>query len=67
MTETTHTQQSGASALLSPGEAARRLGVHIDTLRRWAADGKIESVRTPGGQRRFPESEVDRILAGVER
>lgn len=67
MTETAYTQQNGVSVLLTPGESARRLGVHIDTLRRWAADGKIMSVRTPGGQRRFPESEIERILAGRDR
>ncbi len=35
------------------GEAAERLGVSIDTIRRWADEGKIKSARTPGGQRRI--------------
>ncbi len=42
--------------------AAKRLGVHPVTLRRWADGGKIESNRTPGGHRRFKEAEINRIL-----
>ena len=42
-------------------EAAGMLGVHTGTLRRWAQDGKVEVVRTPGGHRRFPSAEIDRI------
>ncbi|WP_083305022.1 MerR family DNA-binding transcriptional regulator [Moorena producens] len=38
---------------MSPKEAARRLGVSIDSLRRWEAAGKIQAIRTPSGQRRF--------------
>lgn len=38
---------------LGLGEASRRLGVHDNTLRRWADRGLITSRRTPGGHRRF--------------
>jgi excisionase family DNA binding protein len=48
--------------LLRPGEAARRLGVSLDTLRRWDRAGKLRCVRTLGNQRRVPMSEVKRIL-----
>ena len=34
-------------------EAAKELGVSVDTLRRWEASGKIEVERTPNGHRRF--------------
>lgn len=34
-------------------EAAELLGVHFTTLRRWADNGDIEHLRTPGGKRRF--------------
>ena len=44
-------------------EAARILGVSVDTLRRWEAAGKIEVERTPGGHRRY---EVDQIK-GIAR
>lgn len=51
--------------LLPIGTAARMLGVSIDTVRRWEDTGKITGRRTAGGQRRFPRSEIDRLL-GVE-
>ena len=50
--------------LLSLAAAAARLGVHPATLRRWADQGDILVMVTPGGHRRFPSTEVER-LAGV--
>src|SRR5262245_45092911 len=47
------------------GDAAAALGVSVDTLRRWSADGRLTIVRTSGGQRRVPLSELTRLL--VER
>ena len=43
-------------------EASRLLGVHIKTIQRWDREGKINCVRTVGGKRRVPESEIRRIL-----
>lgn len=43
---------------LSLDEAARRLSVHPATLRDWADKGRIRTFRTPGGHRRFSESDV---------
>lgn len=48
--------------LLPIGEAARILGVAVDTLREWEKDGKITATRSAGGQRRFRVSEVERVL-----
>jgi molybdopterin-binding protein len=48
---------------LRAGQAAEMLGVTIDTLRRWAADGRLRVSRSPGGQRRVPVAEVRRLLA----
>ena len=45
------------------GEAARRLGVSVDTLRRWERAGRIVAVRTAGGQRRYTDAEVERVAA----
>lgn len=59
----THTDEP--DRLLPIGEAARSLGVSLDTIRRWERDGKISGIRTPGGQRRFPQSEIDRLLSGA--
>lgn len=38
---------------LSIGQAAKWLDVHLSTLRRWADNGEIEFLVTPGGHRRF--------------
>jgi len=45
------------------GEAAGLLGVRVETLRRWEAEGKIRVTRTEGGQRLVPAEEVARLLA----
>lgn len=43
---------------LSLDEAAKRLNVHPSTLRDWSDRGRIRAFRTPGGHRRFSESDV---------
>ncbi len=43
------------------GEAANLLGVGVDTLRRWADDGRVTTTRTAGGQRRIPGPELARF------
>ena len=52
--------------LIGPAEAARRLGVTTQTLRTWDAKGLIKVVRTPGNQRRIPESEILRLSKSNE-
>jgi molybdopterin-binding protein len=52
---------------LSLGEAARAIGVSVDTLRRWDRDGKLETVRDPRNQRRVPRREVERLTSRPER
>jgi len=44
-------------------EASKLLGVHVKTIQRWDKEGKIRCVRTVGGKRRVPESEIKRISA----
>lgn len=41
------------------------MGVHVSTIQRWDRQGKIRVVRTAGGKRRIPESEIQRLL-GIE-
>lgn len=43
------------------------LGITVETLRRWGADGRLEVVRSAGGQRLVPISEVTRLLAERRR
>lgn len=51
-----------AEQWLSVSAAARRLNVHANTLRRWADDGQIAYVMTPGGHRRFALTELQRFV-----
>lgn len=44
---------------LTTTEAAEQLGVHPSTLRRWADEGQIPTMITPGGHRRFSRADVE--------
>jgi putative resolvase len=46
-------------------KAAEILGVTTQTLRNWDNAGKIKTIRTPGNQRRIPESEIERLLGAT--
>jgi excisionase family DNA binding protein len=48
---------------LDLSDAARFLGVHFTTLRRWADAGKAPCYRTAGGRRRFRRDELAAFLA----
>ena len=52
--------------LLTPGEVATLFRVDPKTVTRWAASGRISSIRTPGGHRRFREAEVRELLEGKD-
>jgi molybdopterin-binding protein len=45
----------------SAGEAARELGISVDTLRRWDRDGRIRTERDAGNRRRVPLDEIERL------
>ena len=45
------------------GDAAKALGVRVETLRRWEREGKLRTERTAGRQRLVPAAEVARLLA----
>jgi len=47
--------------LLRIGEVSKALGVSIDTLRRWEADGRVKFVRR-GNQRMLPASQLGKLL-----
>lgn len=48
--------------LLTPSEVARLFRVDPKTVTRWAKAGKISSIRTLGGHRRFSRDEVLALL-----
>jgi excisionase family DNA binding protein len=54
-----------AEALLTPAEVATLFRVDPKTVTRWAKAGKLTSIRTLGGHRRYPETEVRALLVGV--
>jgi len=43
----------------SLGEAAKRIGVSVDTLRRWDRDGKLETTRDANDRRHHPLPSAD--------
>ena len=49
---------SDHEVLLSPAEVASLFRVDPKTVTRWAKAGKLTSIRTLGGHRRYRESEV---------
>src|ERR671917_973597 len=49
------------------GDAARALGVSVDTLRRWDRAGKIRTVRDERNRRLVPAREVERLSARPRR
>jgi excisionase family DNA binding protein len=51
-----------ADYLLTPAEVAGMFRVDPKTVTRWAKAGRLRSIRTPGGHRRFRESEVRALL-----
>lgn len=64
MAEETVPRAPQRDRLLTPGEVASLFRVDPKTVTRWASAGRINSIRTPGGHRRFRESEVRALLRG---
>jgi excisionase family DNA binding protein len=59
------TRTADAEPLLTPAEVATMFRVDPKTVTRWAKAGKLTSIRTLGGHRRYRETEVRSLLAGV--
>jgi excisionase family DNA binding protein len=51
--------------LLTPAEVASMFRVDPKTVTRWAKAGRLTSIRTLGGHRRYRETEVRALLAGI--
>ena len=56
---------SGQENLLTPAEVAALFRVDPKTVTRWAKAGKLTSIRTLGGHRRYKESEVKTLLKTI--
>lgn len=48
--------------LLTPREASRMLGISYPTIKKWILDGKIKTVRTPGGHHRLSRASLQPFL-----
>ena len=53
--------------ILRPCEAAHLLGVHLSKLRRLEATGRLVTVRTLGGHRRYRQDDVLALQRWIER
>lgn len=51
----------------SVGEAAKALGISVDTLRRWDRQGRIKAERDAGNRRIVPASEIERLRGAAGR
>jgi excisionase family DNA binding protein len=58
-------QQQEVEPLLTPAEVAALFRVDPKTVTRWANSGKLTSIRTLGGHRRYLESEVRALLESI--
>ena len=54
--------QAAEDRLMTPSEVAQMFRVDPKTVTRWAKSGKLTSIRTLGGHRRYPASEVQALL-----
>jgi excisionase family DNA binding protein len=52
--------------LLTPAEVAAMFRVDPKTVTRWARAGKLQSVRTLGGHRRYYAADVLKAISGVD-
>ena len=53
--------------LLTPAQVAALFGVAVKTVTRWAKAGKLTSLRTLGGHRRYNAAEVHAIIAALTK
>jgi excisionase family DNA binding protein len=60
-----HLSINGQENLLTPSEVAALFRVDPKTVTRWAKAGKLTSIRTLGGHRRYKESEVKALLKTI--
>ena len=47
----------------TPKDASKKLGVHWQTLRNWGKQGKIKTIRSPGGKRYY---DINNFMTDIE-
>ena len=62
---TVSTEETGSHILMTPAEVAAMFHVDPKTVTRWARAGKLTSIRTLGGHRRYRALEVQALLDGA--
>jgi len=55
------------ATLLTPKEAAIRLGISYPTIKQWIYQGKLKASKTPGGHYRISDAELDSLLHEAKR
>ena len=57
-------RKNRANDWMTSGEVARELNMTDAAIRRWAREGLVEAIKTPGGQYRFRREALNQLLAG---
>lgn len=52
--------------VFTSSQAAHYLGVSLATIRRWTDAGHVACYRTPGGQRRFSQDQLDGFIVSLQ-
>ena len=54
-----------SSAMLTPRQAAEKIGISYPALKHWILAGRIRTVKTPGGHHRIPLDALDEFLSAA--
>jgi molybdopterin-binding protein len=55
-----------SSTLLTPRQAAEKLGMSYAALKHWILAGRVKTVKTPGGHHRIPAAALSKILFAAQ-
>ena len=58
-------QKLEIDTLLTPAEVTARFRVDPKTITRWSKNGRLTTIRTLGGHRRYREAELRALLARI--
>lgn len=62
---TTHNESVTFAEIMTPAQVAAIYKVNPKTVTRWAIAGKIPSIKTPGGHRRFFRSDIEKNINSI--